>query len=371
MTAQSPASREQPTRRPADASLAFTSYLRVAAMSAVVLIHAMSAIVGNGEVRGSLTWWLATALDLGVSWSVPVFIMVSGALLLAAREAETPGAFYVRRLQRIAIPLVVAHVGYLLVRALWDGEALTPTKITVYLLQANVWSHLYFFWIILGLYLITPLLRPVVAAFGRRELVVIGGGVILWMWAVQASGVLLTQIGSRTTIWQPAALTLFIPYVGYFVLGYALRDLVLRRRWLAAVIGLLVVADAVVVLQYGFRGSNPAVSMIAGGGYQGLPVAITAASVFLIGQGAITAVSRLSHGNAARAIRYLGDLSLGVFMIHPLVLRLGWSSPFFNFSVVKRSLPLDLLLWVVVLVASFAACVVIARIPVLRKTIGL
>jgi surface polysaccharide O-acyltransferase-like enzyme len=371
MTAQSPALREQPPPRPADASLAFTSYLRVAAMSAVVLIHAMSAIVGNGDVRGSLTWWLATALDLGVSWSVPVFIMVSGALLLAPRAGETPGAFYVRRLQRIAIPLVVAHVGYILVRWLWSGEQLTLARIVSDLLRANVYSQLYFFWIVLGLYLITPLLRPVLAAFGRRELVVIGSGVILWMWAVQASGVLLAQIGSRTTIWQPAALTLFIPYIGYFMLGYALRDVILSGRWLVCAIGLLVAADVVVVLEYGFRGANPAVSMIAGGGYQGLPVAITAIAIFVIGRSLITAGSPLAGQPFAGAVRYLGDLSLGVFMIHLAVLRLGWTTDFFNFSMVKRSLALDLLLWVVVLVVSFAVCALIARIPVLRKTIGL
>src|SRR5438093_12535417 len=129
-----------------------------------------------------------------------------------------------RRLQRIAIPLVVAHVGYILLRWLWLGEQLTVQRIVSDLLRATVFSQLYFFWVILGLYLVTPLLRPVVAGFGRTELVVIGSGVIVWMWAVQASGVLLAQIGSRTTIWQPAALTLFIPYIGYFILGYALRD---------------------------------------------------------------------------------------------------------------------------------------------------
>src|SRR5437762_7039412 len=109
--------------------LAFASYLRVAAMSAVVLIHSCSAIVGNTGIRDSGTWWLATALDLGSSWAAPVFIMVSGALLLAPRPGEGARAFYARRVQRIAIPLVVAHVGYLLVRWLLHGEHLTVAGI--------------------------------------------------------------------------------------------------------------------------------------------------------------------------------------------------------------------------------------------------
>ena len=146
--------RHQVSRRDdAGRSFAFASYLRVAAMSGVVLIHTLSGIVGNPAIRFSATWWAGTALDLGSSWAVPVFIMVSGALLLESRPGEGARAFYARRLQRIAIPLVVAHVGYLLVRFRWLHEPLTMPRVVADLLHATVYVQLYFFWIILGLYL--------------------------------------------------------------------------------------------------------------------------------------------------------------------------------------------------------------------------
>jgi surface polysaccharide O-acyltransferase-like enzyme len=358
----------EPTRAAPD--LAFASYLRVAAMSGVVLIHTMSAIVANTEIRGSATWWAGTALDLGVSWSVPVFIMISGALLLAPRESEGARAFYARRLQRIAIPLVVAHVGYFLFRALWLGEQLTAATVVRDLLRANVYAQLYFFWIILGLYLITPLLRPALAGRPTRDLLVIGGAMIVWMWAVQAAAVLLTSLGARTQIWQPAALILFIPYVGYFVLGYALRDLVVGKERLAAVIGLFAVASVVVVLQYGFRGGSPVLAILAGGGYQGLPVAITAVTLFVVARSLIRRGGTLAQPRLQPTMRHLGELSLGVFIVHLAIVRLAWDTATFNFDVVKRSLPLSLGLWLMVTLASFALCAVIARIPVVRRSIG-
>ena len=360
----------RPTDRDVGRDLAFASYLRVAAMSAVVLIHSCSAIVGNQAIRGSGTWWVATALDLGSSWAVPVFIMVSGALLLALRPGEGPRAFYARRLQRIAIPLVVAHVGYLFVRWLMFGEQLTIPQIVRDLLHAQVFVHLYFFWIILGLYLITPLLRPALAGRTRNELLVIGGACVGWTWAVWAGAQILGIAGARTVIWQPAALTLFLPYIGYFVLGFAIRDLVLRRGGLLGAIGLFGVAEFLVVWQYAVGAQNPMLAVVAGGGYQGLPVALTAVAIFVISRSFISSSSPAARPPLGAVARHLGELSLGVFILHVFLLNVAWKSAPFAFDVVNQNLPLTLLLWVVVTVLSFAACALIARVPILRKTIG-
>ena len=338
--------RHQVSRRDdAGRSFAFASYLRVAAMSGVVLIHTLSGIVGNPAIRFSATWWAGTALDLGSSWAVPVFIMVSGALLLESRPGEGARTFYARRLQRIAIPLVVAHVGYLLVRFRWLHEPLTVP-------------------------LITPLLRSALAARTRGELLVIGVAGIGFMWAVRAGAQILALAGAPTAIWQPAALTLFIPYIGYFIIGYALRDVVLGGRNLLGAIGVFVTANALVVWQYAIGAKVPALAVLLGGGYQGLPVALTAVSIFVIGRSLVNPASRLASPPFQAPMRRLGELSLGVFIIHLLLLRFGWMTPSFRFSVVKQNLPLALLLWAVVTIGSFAVCAVIARIPIIRKTIG-
>src|SRR5438552_11732569 len=350
--------------------LAFASYLRGAAMSAVVLIHSCSAIVANTGIRDSGTWWLATALDLGSSWAVPVFIMVSGALLLAPRPGEGARAFYARRLQRIAIPLVVAHVGYLLVRWLLQGEHLTVAGIVRDLLHGTIYVQLYFFWIMLGLYLITPLLRPALAGRTRNELLVIGGACVGWTWAVWAGAQILGIAGARTVIWQPAALTLFVPYIGYFVLGFALRDLVLRGGALLGAIGLFGLAEVLVVWQYAVGAQNPVLLVVAGGGYQGLPVAVTAVTIFVISRSLISSSGPAARSPVGAVMRHLGELSLGVFIIHVFMLNVAWRSAPFGFDVVNQNLPLTLVLWVLVTVLSFAACWLIARTPIARKAIG-
>lgn len=335
-----------------------------------MLIHAFSSLVSSGEIRGSVTWWLGTSLSLGVSWAVPVFIMVSGALLLAPRPGEGAREFYARRLRRIAIPLVVAHAGYFAVRVFLLHEQLTAQKAVNDLLRANVYVQLYFFWIMLGLYLVTPLLRTALEGRDRRELLAIAAAGIGFMWAVRAGAITLIGVGSPVAIWQPAALTLWIPYLGYFVAGYALRDVVLAPRALAATIGLFVVASAVVVWQYGAGGGLLTVA-VAGGGYQGLPVAVSAVTLFVIVRTAIRSGSSLAIGPWAVTTRQLGDLSLGVFIVHLLVMRYAWRLPGLGASTAAQSLPASLVLWLVVLLVSFVACAILARIPILRRTIGM
>jgi surface polysaccharide O-acyltransferase-like enzyme len=351
--------------------LAFTSYLRVAAMSAVVLIHTVAGIVSNPAIRGSLTWWGGTALDLGVSWSVPTFIMVSGALVLAPRSREGAMAFYRRRLDRIAIPLVVAHVGYFAVRARLQHEHLTAAVVIRDVLRANVYPHLYFFWIILGLYLVTPLLRAIVSDRTRNQVLVIGSAAVGWMCLVAGSARVLHITGGAGTPWQPPALTLWIPYLGYFILGYALRDLVLNRRWLLVALAVFVVADFLVIWHYAVGARNPVANVLLGGGYQGLPVAASVIALFLIARSVMHPGARLARPHFAIPMRRLGDLTLGVFVIHFLVMRYAWKIPGLAYAQIKVDLGRSLVLFLIVLAVSFLICAVIARIPVARRAIGL
>jgi surface polysaccharide O-acyltransferase-like enzyme len=354
----------------ADAALAFSSYLRIAAIGAVVLIHSSSGLVLNNAIRGSATWWVGVVLNRGAGWAVPVFIMVSGALLLAPRPNEGAAAFYRRRLDRIAIPLVVAHVGYFLVRWRLDHESLTASRIVADLLHAKVYTQLYFFWIILGLYVVTPLLRRALAGLTHREIALVGAGGIGFMWAAYAATAILAAVGATTTLWQPAALVLWIPYLGYFVMGYALRDLGLRGRWLALTIGLLLVATAASIWQF-VDGGGLLRSLVIGGGYQGLPVATSALAVFVIARSLVPATSRFAVGTASHRLRGLAALTLGVFVVHLVVLRYVWRLPGLSFANAEASVPVTLEAWLITLIASFALCLVLARIPVLRRTIGM
>jgi surface polysaccharide O-acyltransferase-like enzyme len=353
------------------AGFAFTSYLRIVAISAVVLIHVLAAIAGNDEIRYSRTWWVGTVLDIGVAWAVPAFVMVSGALLLAPSR-ESIGDFYRRRVARIGIPLVAAHLGYLVLRATLLDQDLDPGQVTVEILQARVFTHLYFFWIIIGLYAVTPLLRAFVERHGERAVRVAAICGIGWMLAVTVGGGMLRLLGVPSTPWQPAALTLFIPYIGYFLLGYAVRDVVLGRRGTTIAAMGIVVGSGLAIAAYAFAIEPPWLDVLLGGNYLGFPVALATASVYLLGRSALDHLGVLADEERSARARRVADLSFGVFIVHFAVLvgvRL-WV-PALSFGETRDSVPLALVQWAIVTMLSFAIAAILARIPGVRRLIGL
>lgn len=88
---------------------------RIIAILAVVLLHVSSRVITWSEL-GSNDWWYANLYDSLVRWCVPVFVMISGALLLAPEKAEPLGVFYKKRASRILSPLVFWSLFYML----WD-----------------------------------------------------------------------------------------------------------------------------------------------------------------------------------------------------------------------------------------------------------
>ena len=85
-------------------------YLRVAAIIAVITIHSTTPFYAKFGAIGLLDWWLANLLNSASRFAIPLFVMISGALLLG-REI-TIGEFYKKRAARLLPALVVWNLFY-------------------------------------------------------------------------------------------------------------------------------------------------------------------------------------------------------------------------------------------------------------------
>ncbi|MDQ7059343.1 MAG: acyltransferase family protein [Ghiorsea sp.] len=72
---------------------------------AVLVVHVSDSFLRQ-YAFGSEYWWVANVYDSAVRWCVPVFVMVSGALLLGSEKEETIAVFYKKRLARIITPIL-------------------------------------------------------------------------------------------------------------------------------------------------------------------------------------------------------------------------------------------------------------------------
>lgn len=192
---------------------------RILAIFAVVFLHSAAHVVVGNEI-GSENWWIGNIYDSAVRWCVPVFVMVSGALLLDPRKQEDINIFYRKRLSRILFPIIFWSLFFLLwssLKGAMKGKPLTILELVKNLASGKPYYHLWFLYMIAPLYLVTPFLRKIISASSRNEiklLVVISFVVV--------------QINNIANFWRPdnqadIFINWFLSYIPYFLLGYLIQ----------------------------------------------------------------------------------------------------------------------------------------------------
>ena len=143
----------------------FLDVLRVLATCAVVLMHVLTGAtdVTDASIMPEYRSLLLSVMDL-VTWCVPIFLLMSGYLFLNPERTLTYPVMIKKYCRRIALAILLFGIPYaaseLVVaertfRVMMIPEALKMT------LTGHTWSHMWYLYLILFLYLITPLLKKV------------------------------------------------------------------------------------------------------------------------------------------------------------------------------------------------------------------
>jgi len=205
--------------------------MRALAVICVVLIHVSAKVVTGAPMTGSSTWWIGNLYDSAARWCIPAFVMISGALLLTPATAEDITGFLRRRLGRTAAPLLFWSAVYL--AAWWFkglvGEEPQPlSEAWDKLLHGEPHFHLWYLFMLPGLYLSAPFLARLCQTTPRRT---------LWLLTATAlaAGTALDALNALAYMHKPLFFELWLPYVGYFLCGHLLRQSVPgRSMWPAA-----------------------------------------------------------------------------------------------------------------------------------------
>ncbi len=199
--------------------MAWLDNSRILAIYAVVLLHVAAGVVLGNEV-GSQYWWVGNFYDSAVRWCVPVLVMISGALLLDPGKTEDLITFYRKRLSRILIPLIVwslFFLGWSAFKTWHNGGDAVTADLTRRLLSGKPYFHMWFLYMIIGLYLFTPFFRKIVANSTKQELIFL-----------VAIGFVVSALNSAYGKTHSSGTTLFInwflPYIPYFLLGHLIRE---------------------------------------------------------------------------------------------------------------------------------------------------
>ena len=143
--------------------------LRLLSVFSVVMLH-VSAGFFNFLEKTSFNWWMGNLLSSSTRFSVPVFIMISGSLLLDPGKDVGILPFYQKRLFRLMIPFVSWTVIYFLFTYIHSPDTeLTRWYIGRSLITGRVHYHLWYIFMLPGLYLFTPFIRTYLRTASSAE----------------------------------------------------------------------------------------------------------------------------------------------------------------------------------------------------------
>ncbi|WP_109471313.1 acyltransferase [Ornithinimicrobium cavernae] len=345
--------------------LAWVTWLRIVAIYAVVMIHTVGSTAAGPGSTTTVDGWVARALDFSLMWAVPVFVMLSGALALDPQRFRGTGAYLRKRVWRLVPAIVfwnVVYLAYLIATQPNWGENWRDALGLV--LVGGVAPHLYFFWIVLGLSVITPALIPWVAKASRRACVT--AAVVAWsvpvlsMWPLLPRG---GQLGVDESAW-----TWWIPYLGAYLMGWALRGVLVPTVLILPAVLAVVCLMALLTWEWNNPAAPEWVTSWLGAHYYSPVVAVLSILIVLLTQTLIRPDGALRALTAPCAMHWatpLGEATMGIFALHFLVLIVGTTQGFLGTP--ETTWPVLLLRFGVVSLVTTAVVLLMRRVPVVRR----
>lgn len=151
-----------------------------------------------------------------VQWGVPLFVMLSGAFVLGGNDSVQK--IYGKRLPKLFWPLLL----WLPVNWLWVLLTGGSAKLIQLFLHGQPFMHLWFMVMLIGLYLIIPLLNRLIKKAGHHPSVLYI--LVLFFMFIAVLWRLYIYRTAPTDFNLYMHPLLFLQYTGYFLAGYVLRN---------------------------------------------------------------------------------------------------------------------------------------------------
>jgi surface polysaccharide O-acyltransferase-like enzyme len=295
---------------------------------------------------------------------VPLFVMLTGALLLQPSKNESLSVFFKKRWARIGLPWIFWGGAYFAWDFLVEHQAFTSSAIIQGLLNGPYYQFWYLYMLV-GLYLLTPILRIFIA---HADQTIIKYFVILWFLGVA----IIPVFGLLTTYTLNSNVFIITGYVGYFVLGTYLLTVQMRRSTLSIfmILGIALTAFFTYVLAATVGGTE----MYFFQQYFSPTVILASVMVFLL---LLTiqppsVQKEISPSKVNKLIKVISQNTLPIFLFHVMVLE-SIQNGYFGFAINRNTLNPIIevpLMTVIVLFVSLSIILLLKKVPYLTKLIG-
>lgn len=333
--------------------------MRVVAALAVVWLH--TSAQRFAICYPSVEWEARNIYDSLVRWAVPIFVMISGALYLDPHRRIDIKHLYAKSITRIVLIFIFWSIVYC---SVYVGVGkLNLTGMVAKIAQGPF--HFWFLKMLIGLYIIVPILRVVVIK-KKLELYFICLSLVtsfLIPTLFHLLGYLNDAVrDSVERYYDVFGIKIAIGYVSYFVLGHYLANYNVTKvvKKVFYILGILSVLSVIILTHFA--------SIYVGTPYTAfysnfnILTLFEAIAIFIL----IRDIQIIPKYHAS--LISISKLSLGIYILHPLVMEI-----LFHFGNIDSAslnpvyfIPLYAFM---VFIISYCISLILTKIPIIKKVV--
>lgn len=334
-------------------NIIYIDILRIFAAFAVIMLHTSAKFLSK-MAENNVHFLQGNLFDSATRWCVPIFFMISGALLLNSKRDFNLTFFLKKRFSKILIPFLFFSVFYYL----FFYRNLDVSQFFLSFANHDIAYHLWFFYALISVYLFAPILILFVKQSNEKINIF-----ILIVWFLLCS--LVPFLNSMIPTLQINFFGTLGIYLGYFLLGYLLftKSFVKWQRFLIYGLGLLSFLIT-------FFGTYIFTKKYDGNffgnfyEYNSPNVLIMAIAIFILFKYACNFKMKNT-----KVLAKISSLTFGVYLIHPFFLFFFSWSKYLNFLFEDHLLITIPFISIVVFILSIISSLIISKIPILKKVI--
>ena len=347
----------------------YIDLIRTVAMIGVLLLHASGQWLISSQEMSQLNhlelvhWGVVDVYQSVGVMGVPLFLMLTGALLLQPEKTDTLREFFKKRWARIGLPSLFWFAAYFVWDFLVQDIPFSASAIVQGLLNGP-YTQMWYLYVLIGLYFLTPIIRIFIA---HADQTLVKYFVILWVL-----GVAIIPFFTLFTIFQLNSNVFALTgYIGFFVLGTYLSTVEIRRSTLSMLIILGIASTA--ISTYVLAAAVGGAEMYFFQQYFSPTIILASVTVFLL---LLTVkpppVQKENRPSVVhKLIKVISENTLGIFFIHVMIME-SIQNGYFGFAINRTTINSVIevpLLTAIVLFVSLGIILLLKKIPYLNKLI--
>lgn len=325
--------------------------IRIFACCLVVLMHSpIPSANADGAFLAALSYFTAPCIGL--------FFMVSGALLLPVKMDYF--TFIRKRLAKIIIPTLIWTAAYMALNVYFSASGINVMRaIASVPFSAQGHGVLWFMYTLIGLYLLAPILSCWLKTTADKEI-----KFVLILWAVTLCYPFLS-LGVETNSSTTGILYYFTGYMGYFIMGYALKN---GRLYLPSILPLIISIIGVILL-LALKQYNIKYDFYSLFWYESIFIASLCVLYWIILQKISLNVLNFKIVSIHTFIRVLSNITFGIYLMHIMIMR-EWLWNLLWIQTIHNYILQTIIIAVLTMIIAACLCVLMSRLPILHYFTG-